>query len=135
MKSSYRDKAWSIHFSGATSTLVGFLGWKNGYLLEDLLIHIIVVFGLMFILIELSLFFFDRFEIWSLFSNLNQVEKPKEFKLKLVQNQDNQFRETDEINQEVKKIEFTGQVEPSLSMGLPDDQARKELKERMGLNN
>lgn len=130
---SSRKYSWQNYFSSAAVIVVGLLNFRNGYQFEDILMHVVITYGLMYILTELGFFIFEKFDIWSLLENDSVIEEndTQDFELKLVHN--DYFQRSEGQEKENSKPDYTGQVEPSLSLGLPDDEIRMEIKQRMGL--
>ena len=131
--SSYSKKSWSLYISIFAVMAVCISNWKQGYFIEDLLINGVITFGVMYALTEFILYLFEKYDIWiSLDESIDTPED--EVKNTLDVSIDDSYIVPEE-NTSIKNPSygFTGQVEPSLYSGLPDDQMKSEIKEKMGL--
>ena len=113
---------------------VGLLNWKHGYTLEDSLINCVIAFGVMYVLTEANLYLLEKFGVWV---SLDESLPNTSFNVLISDDLDEdaltKSMEENPIKNNVSGG-FSGQVEPSLSLGLPDDQIRAEMKNKMGLN-
>jgi hypothetical protein len=111
------------------------LNWKQGYFIEDVIINGVFTFGLMYALTEGILYLFEKYDIWISLGD-NAIEKPDDYIENTVDVSidDGYIVPEEKISTQNPNYGYTGQVEPTLSMGLPDDQIRLEMKEKMGLN-
>ena len=128
--------SWSLYISSICVIVVGLLNWEQGYVIEDLLIHVVIAFGLVYGLVEINIFLFEKSGILASFDG-SIVEKPKssfsitiedKIELEKLYPHLKEFSDTKTDFQEV-----SGQIDPNLSLGLPNDQHRSDIRKKMGL--
>lgn len=121
---------WSLYFAIFVAIVVGILRFQHGYEVEDLLIQSTIIFCLIFALLEFIAIIFKTVGLDDIISDniTNPKAEPieeepvKASHLRLVKN-----------NLTEQETQLSGQVEPSLAEGLPNNQQRNEIKQKMGL--
>lgn len=124
----YREmyQIWTLRLSLAVTFIVVLLSWLNAVKIPDLIIRAGVSFGIMYLLMAGSLSLFERTALQE-----PEIEQPSSDTGRggLI---DISVGDDELQTPPVQDTKFAGQVDPSLSEGIPDGERQAEIVRRMG---
>jgi len=125
---------WAMYMTLATSLIVVVLSWINGVTISDIIIRGAVSFGIMYLLMAGILTLFEKTATQK---PQNEQQPSSEsgrggvIDFSVGEDELEALNELTELKPKLQPSSFAGQVDPSLSKGLPGSQ-QAEIVRRMG---
>lgn len=119
-------QVWAFRLSLVTTLIVVLLSWINGVRSFDLIVRSGISFGVMFFLTSAILSLFERTAL------VPPQDSPADSALERGVMLDVAIGDDEPLSSQVQDAGFPGQVDPGLSIGLPDSERQAEIVRRMG---
>lgn len=119
-------RMWAVRLCLVTTLIVVVLSWINEVKMLQLIIRAGVAYGVMYLLLVGALTLFDRTALEI------PEKKPVDSEVGYGEVIDFSVGDDEALNNEGQKSQFAGQVDQSLSSGLPDSERKAEIVRRMG---